>query len=99
MRTKLRPISEELVSRRRSKFIGHTLRQDQTSDSNIALTLAPAGRRKRGRPKTTWRRTVEKERADAGWRSWNETRIAAADRIEWRHSVEALCATRHEEDR
>ena len=98
IRTKMKPISEE-VSRRRWKFIGHTLRQDPTSDCNIALTWAPEGRRKRGRPKTTWRRTVEKERADAGWRSWNETRVAAADRIEWRRSVEALCATRHEEDR
>ena len=37
IRTKMRPISEE-VSRRRLKFIGHTLRQDLTSDSNIALT-------------------------------------------------------------
>ena len=97
-RTKMRPISEE-VSRRRWKFIGHTLRQDPTSDWNIALTWAPEGRRKRGRPKTTWRRTVERERADAGSRSWNETRVAAANRIDWRRSVEALCATRHEEDR
>ena len=42
------------------------------------LTLV--GKRKRGRPKTTWRRTVEKERAEAGWRSWDEARVAAANR-------------------
>ena len=30
---------------------------------NVAMTWAPEGKRKRGRPKTTWRRTVEKERA------------------------------------
>ena len=70
IRTKLRPISEE-VSRRRWKFIGHTQRQDSTSDCNIALTWASERRRKLGRPKPTWRRTVERERADAGWRSWN----------------------------
>ena len=38
-RTKMRPISEE-ASRRRWKFIGHTLRQDPTSDCNTALTWA-----------------------------------------------------------
>ena len=68
MRSKLRPISEK-VSRRRLKFIGHTLRQDPTSDTDIAFIWAPEGRRKRGRPKTTWRRTVEKKIADADWRS------------------------------
>ena len=57
------------------------------------------GRRKKGRPKTTWRRTVEKERRGAGWSSWDEARVtAAADRNKWRNSVEALCATRHAED-
>ena len=56
---KLRPISEEVS--RRWKFIGHTLKQDPISDSNIALAWAPERRRKRGRPKTTWCRTVEKE--------------------------------------
>ena len=97
-RTKMRPISEE-VSRRRRKFIGHTLRQDPTSNCNIAFTWAPEGRRKRGRPKPTRRRIVEREREDAGWRSWNKTRVAAANRIECRRSAEALCATRHKEDR
>ena len=52
----------------------------------------------RGRPKTTWRRTVEKERQEAGWRSWEEVRTAATNREEWRSSVKALCATRHEKD-
>ena len=31
-------------------------------------------KRKVGRPKTTWRRTVEKERTMAGWKSWEEVR-------------------------
>ena len=34
-----------------------------------AMTWTPEGKRTRGGPKTTWRRTVEKERAEAGWRS------------------------------
>ena len=79
---------------RRWKFIGHILRQEQGNDSNIALTWAPEGRRKRGRPRTTWRRTVEKERTECGWTTWAEARNAAADRDGWRSAVEALCATK-----
>ena len=55
--------------------------------------LAPEWKRKRGRPKTTWRRTVEKERAEAGWRSWDEARVAAANRKKWRETADALCTT------
>ena len=52
-----------------------------------------------GRPKTTWRRTVEKERTMAGWKSWEEARAMAKDRAKWRKSSAALCATEREEDR
>ena len=38
-------------------------------------------------PKTTWRRTVEKERSDAGWRSWEQARACARDRDSWRKRV------------
>ena len=54
------------VKQRRWKMIGHILKQDQNSDCNIAMTWAPEGKRRRARPKTTWRQTVEKERAEAG---------------------------------
>ena len=97
-RANMNPLSEE-VKWRRWKMIGHILRQDQNNDCNTAMTWAPEGRRRRGRPKTTWRRTVEKERDEAGWTSWAEARTSAADRVTWRRSVEALCVTRHEADR
>ena len=61
------------VKQRIWKMIGHILmRQDENNDCNIAMTWTPEGKRRRGRPKTTWRRTVEKERAEAGWRSWQD---------------------------
>ena len=41
---------------------------------------------------TTWRRTVEKERKEAGWQSWSEVRTAAADHEKFKRSVKALCA-------
>ena len=33
-----------------------------SNDNNVSLTWEPEGKRKCGRPKTTWRRTVEKKR-------------------------------------
>lgn len=87
------------VKRRRWKMIGHILRQDRHNLPNVAMTWAPEGKRKRGRPKTTWRRTVEKERAEVGWKSWEEARVAARDRRKWRETADALCATGREGDR
>ena len=44
------------------------------------------------RPKTTWRRTVERERNKAGWKSWNVAKAAARNRECWSENVSALCA-------
>ena len=50
----------ELVTKRRWTWIGHVLRMDNSYLPRVALTWAPEGKRKRGKPKETWRRTVEK---------------------------------------
>ena len=68
----------------------------QITTAECQLTWTPGERRKRGRPKTAWKRTVEKERGRAGWRSWNDVRTAAADREGGRQNIEFLCATWHE---
>lgn len=47
----------------------------------VALTRAPEGRRKTGRPRETWRRTVERERMVMGYRTWVEAGLSAADRV------------------
>lgn len=56
-------------------------------------TWAPEGRRGADQRQ---RRTIEKERNRAGWRSWNDVRVVAPDRSEWKESVEARCANWHE---
>ena len=56
------------------------------------LGWTPEGRRARGRPKTTCRWTVEKERNKAGWKSWEVAKAVAQDRKRWSDSVEDLCA-------
>jgi type VI protein secretion system component VasK len=82
------------------KSISLILRKDHGNDCNIALSWTPKGRGKRGKPKTTWRRTVE-EREQSGWGSWAAVRMMAAHKDELRCLVDALklCARRHEANR
>ena len=80
------------VKRRRWRWIGHVLRQQTTALTRIALRWTPDGQRKRGRPKDTWRRTVEREMKEKGW-TWGRRERVSADRHRWRALVEALCAT------
>ena len=97
-KTKMKRISAE-VQERRWKWIGHVLRMEHSNHCMTAMTWTPSGRRKVGRPKTTWRRTVEKERAEIGWGSWNVAKPVAKDRVRWRESIVALWSTGTEEVR
>jgi hypothetical protein len=54
------------------KWIGHVLRSHSDSHAGTALTWTLEGGRKQGRPKETWRRTVERERKHLRFRSWND---------------------------
>ena len=51
------------LERRKRKFrwIGHTLRKEDGEIPKAALHWNPQGKRKRGRPKNSWRRSVMKE--------------------------------------
>ena len=71
------------VRRRRWNWLGHILRREGVNDCFTALGWTPEGRRARGRPKTNWRRTVEKERNKAGWKSWEVAKAVAPDRKCW----------------
>ena len=90
-RAEIEPISTQ-VKRRRWRWVGHVLRQQTTALTRIALRWTPDGQRKRGRPKETWRRTVEREMKGKGW-TWGRLERVSADRHRWRALVEALCAT------
>ena len=89
-----------IVMSRKWKWIGHILRFNNSNRiCTTALTWHPEGKRKVGRPKTTWRRTTEQERNQLGWTTWAQARTAARDRQNWRRCIGTLCASRHEEDR
>ena len=96
-RTLTIPITQE-IQRRRWRWIGHVLRRPPTAIPKVALRWTPAGKRSRGRPKETWRRTVEAEMKQQSW-SWSSLEITASDRDKWRSLVGALCADQHFKDK
>ena len=71
------------VRHRRWKWIGHVLRMAPNRNPHVALSWAPSGKRSRGRPRETWRRTVEKERAELGLKSWAAAAAVAKNRDRW----------------
>ena len=70
------------------------LEKDSISYTKTALHWTPDGKRKRGRPKTTWRRTVEAELKEMN-HTWGTVERMAKDRHQWRAFVAALHASRH----
>ena len=71
-RTGMLPISLE-EKKRRWRWIGHVNRMPLTSIPRVAMRWTPAGNWRRGRPKETWRRSMEREMKALGW-SWGRSR-------------------------
>ena len=65
--------------------------RQEASIAKTAMHWTPEGKRKRGRPKITWRRTVEKEIKEMG-KTWEGIKFMARDRQMWREHVAALHA-------
>ena len=86
-----RPIEEE-IRQRAWGWIGHTLRKPDGHVVKRALEWNPQGKRKRGRPQNSWRRTRMAELA-AKHVTWNEAKGTAQNRVRWRALVEDLCST------
>ena len=81
----------DTVAKCRFRFAGHVLRQPPQHPPKITMSSTPArGKRKRGRPKQTWRRTFEANlrAVDLAWQEAEET---AANRVHWR-ALNARCA-------
>ena len=52
---------ENLLIQKRWGWPGHVLRKPSKDMTKVALRWTPEGKRKRGRPKTTWSCTIENE--------------------------------------
>ena len=91
--TSTKPVSET-IRERRWRYIGHILRREPRSHVRVALILKPEGRRKKGRPKETWKRTVEREmKTRFVWNGWKEAHQVAQDREMWRQTCWASIFT------
>ena len=88
-RTKQKPADVE-IRKRRWRWIGHTLRKPATSTTRQALRWNPQGKRKRGRPRNTWRRDLETDARKTGY-TWTQLERLAQDRDGWRELVRGLC--------
>jgi hypothetical protein len=84
---------ENQIKRRKLNWIGHTLRKETGATEKTVLDWNHQGYRRRGRPKRTWRRTIEDEIRGTR-RSWNEVKGIARDRINWKLFMDVLCSTR-----
>nr|KAG5687792.1 hypothetical protein BaRGS_017270 [Batillaria attramentaria] len=69
------PAAKQIL-RRKWGWIGHTLRRPASSTTRQALTWNPQGKRKRGRPRNSWRRDTEAELYKQGTNWTGVARIA-----------------------
>ncbi|KAI8479754.1 hypothetical protein Bbelb_425020 [Branchiostoma belcheri] len=91
-RAKTQPLGD-IITGKRMQLAGHILRLSSQRHSKTAMTwVPPGGRRKRGRPKNTWRRTFQEDLKRANI-AWEEAEEAAATRTRWK--LAAQCACRH----
>ena len=88
-KTKQEPISR-VIKIRKWKWIGHTLRIDKNNITRQSLEWNPQGKRKRGRPRNTWRRNITTELKNVNT-TWEEIKNLAQNRVRWRAFVAALC--------
>ena len=78
-RTRQLPPAME-VRKRKWDWIGHILRKEEQNSTRHALRWNPPGKRRRGRPRNTWRRSWEAEMKEAGldWHSMVRMSICVA---------------------
>ena len=80
-----------LITRGRWRWICHVRRKDGDSMTRTPIRGTPGRKRRRGRPKTTWRTTVEAELKDLG-DTWGTSERLARNRTVWRNLLAALNA-------
>ena len=79
------------IRKRKWTWIGHTLREDPNRITRQALKWNPQGKRRRARPRNTWRRSVEDEMSKGG-QSWHTLAQMTQNRVRWRGIVSGLCS-------
>ena len=62
-RLRLKGIIDRLATANGVRWYGHVLRRNDDNVLRVALDLEVGGKRKRGRPKKTWKKQVERRSA------------------------------------
>ena len=81
------------IKRRKWNWKGHTLRKGHEAIVRETLDWNLQGKRRRGRPRHTWQRTVHSEALEKG-KSWSEVKRMTGNRTRWQCFVDALCVLR-----
>ena len=84
---------EDEIRRRGWRWIGHTLCKPTSRVTRQALCWNPHGKRKRGRPRNTWRRDHKVDIRKTG-HSWSQLEMMAQNRDLWQTVVVGLCPRR-----
>lgn len=85
------PIQTE-IRQRKWGWVGHTLRRGGNEICKQALEWNPAGHRSRGRPRGSWRRSLNKEIKEVdGNLTWPQVKAIAGNRPGWKSFTSALC--------
>ena len=83
-----------IVTTRRGKMAGHVFRLQIVRPAHTTMYCVPEdGRRRKGRPKKTWRSSFKEDLEEMGV-SWHGARRIASDRDRWRLLV-ARCSERY----
>ena len=70
------------MRRRRLRWYGHVRRRDEQEPLCRIMELTVEGKRTPGRPKKSWRKTVEEDMRHVGAREED-----ALDRVRWKHLI------------
>ena len=81
----LKETIDRLATSNGVRCYGHVLRRDNDNVLKVALNLEVSGKRKRGRPKRTWRKQVEEETEKIGLKKEDALR-----RDKWREGMQAI---------
>ena len=81
-----------VIKRRRWKWYGHVLRMPPCRLPKQAISWTPNGRRRVGRPKDTWRRTIARETREKNL-DQEDLIVLAENRSAWRNLVADLWTT------
>jgi len=76
------------IRKRKWRRLGHTLRKSSDHIARQALEWNPQGKRDRGRPKNTWRRTLLEEAKGVN-KTWVEMKADAKNTVKWKILVAA----------